>query len=343
MKTDKAREAASKPKRGTPCGACGGTLRTADAVRAYVATFDVLDPRFVCAECARRGILVVMPAPAERARDVLRPFAAFIRRLAKPYELNGDARAVGLNQAADVLESGRAVAIESSNGAHVEPLAGAAVDKTDLARLADIAPLRRFQVGAEDRAAAKKTGHLTIEALDKTPAKPAPPAAAPKGDAGELGGCEMALLAVLLRARLPVTRVVLGLRAGYSVTSGGYSAALGRLRAKHLIEGPASAIRATSAGDDLARSASLESVNLPAELVGYWAEKVGGAAGTILTTAAAAYPGELSRLELAERAGYRATSGGYSAALGKLRSLHLLDGCRASDALMMAACQPPHP
>ncbi len=324
-------------------------MRTADAVRAYVATFDVLDPRFVCAECARRGILVVMPAPAERARDVLRPFAAFIRKLAKPYEMNGDARAVGLNQAADVLESGRAVGIDPEpNGAtvhatitgepmigsridtmtdlarinivrDVQPLAGAAVDKTDLARLADIAPFRRFQ--------------------GKTPATPAPPAAE---GAGELGGCEMALLAVLLRQRMAIGRVELGLRAGYSVTSGGYSAALGRLRAKHLIEGPASAIRATSAGDDLARSASLESVNLPAELVSYWAEKVGGAAGTILTTAAAAYPGELSRLELAERAGYRATSGGYSAALGTLRKLHLLDGCRASDALMRAASKPPH-
>jgi hypothetical protein len=145
------------------------------------------------------------------------------------------------------------------------------------------------------------------------------------------------LLAVLTR-HAPLSRVELGLRAGYSVTSGGYSSALGHLRDCKLIEGPSSDLRRTAA--DV--GPSVESVNLPHDLIGYWAEKVGGAAGVILNVATAAYPQELSRVELAHRAGYRATSGGYSSALGKLRSLHLLDGCRASDALMKSATLLPH-
>lgn len=305
---------AHKPKRGDLCGACGSTLGKS-AARAYVASFDVLELRFVCAACAARGVLIVSAEPAQHARAVLAPFAQHLRRLAKPYELNGDGRAIGLLQAADILASGRAVAISppapASNGSgyRVGPLAQ------------EVLALSRIDTAPKPPLATKA-------------------AAAAKADAAPdlaLSACELALLKVLA-GHGPIGRVELGLRAGYSVTSGGYSSALGHLRDRSLIAGQSGGITVTT--DGLVALGASNPPDLPIDLVGYWAEKVGGAAGTILQVATAAYPDTLSRDELAERAGYRATSGGYSSALGRLRTLHLLDGCRASDELMRSATPP---
>lgn len=328
MKNKKTNGAADKPARGECCGACGEGLRSTKAVRAFVATFDVLDLRWVCAACAARGVVIVSAEASQRMAAVLRPFAAHLRRLAKPYEMNGDGRAVGLLQAADVLESGRAVPID------VEPAAAGGVHallsspefRKDVEELSRDAPKLAASLGRTlglDRKAAKQVVKLISEP-----------------DADELGGCETALLAVLASQTNALSRVELGLRAGYSVTSGGYSKALGRLRDKGLIA-PAGVggIVSTLAGRQVAPA---DHHDLPVDVVDYWASKVGGAMSTILLVATAAYPKALSRVELAERAGYRPTSGGYSKALGRLRKLHLLDDCRASDALMMSAKLPPH-
>lgn len=301
------------------CGGCGRSLRGSRVMglarQAYVRTPQGFRVHLVCDECAGRGLLIVTPEPAEQARDVLRPFAEHLRRLAKPYEMNGDGRAVGLLQAADVLESGRAVAI-------------------------DVAP----RAPAANGSPTYRVGPLAEEVIALTRIEPAPlPAKKPAAGAElELGGCELALLSVLLHQRSPITRDQLGLRAGYSVTSGSYSTALSRLRELGLISGPSRAIVSSPEGVRRVADTMYQPPLVPAELVGYWAEKVGGAAGTILLVATAAYPNALSREELAERAGYSPTSGSYSTTLGRLRSLHLLDGCRASDALMTSAKLAPY-
>lgn len=329
MKKKTSTQDVSKPARGALCGACGQGLRSTKATQAFVASFDVLELRWVCAACAARGIVIVSAEASQRTAAVLRPFAQHLRRLAKPYEMNGDGRAVGLLQAADVLESGRAVSIDveppsssTQNGKPPRPFADEILTPKEVRELKPI---------------------VLIEDDTSTPLGKAVAAADRKAAAagGELGGCELSLLVVLACQQNALSRVELGLRAGYSVTSGGYSAALGQLREKALIEAAGvGGIRSTPAG----RQALLTAppIEVPGDVIDYWATKVGGAMSTILLVATAAYPKGLSRVELAERAGYRPTSGGYSAALGQLRRLHLLDGCRASDALMMSAKLPPH-
>lgn len=312
--------AESKPKRG-PCVGCGAASG-ARPVLAYVPTAAAgLSRHFVCAACAARGILVVIPEPAQHVRAVLAPFAAFLRRLAKPYELNDDGRAVGLHQAADVLESGRAVPPDeptisigatapAPKGVMVLDIAGA-----NYARPARVKPAEGLRQ--------ERDSHRSTDA-------------SANGATAELGACELTLLAVLSRQPDPISRSELGIRAGYAVTSGGYSSALGRLRQRSLIGGSSSGLSVTPEGGRALHGAT-DVPSPPENLVSYWAERLGNAAGSILNIAAAAYPNELSRVELAERAGYRVTSGGYSSALGRLRSLHLLKGCRASDALMRMA------
>lgn len=71
-------------------------------------------------------------------------------------------------------------------------------------------------------------------------------------------------------------------------------------------------------------------------LLGYWCEKVGVCAGTLLETLAAEYPKSVDRDDLAEVNGYSPNSGSFGSALAELRALGLVVGTRASDELMEA-------
>lgn len=66
-----------------------------------------LVPARVCADCASRAVRIVIVDERARRRSVFEPYAAHLKRLAKAYDMNGDGRALGLLQAAELLEAGR--------------------------------------------------------------------------------------------------------------------------------------------------------------------------------------------------------------------------------------------
>jgi hypothetical protein len=63
-----------------------------------------------------------------------------------------------------------------------------------------------------------------------------------------------------------------------------------------------------------------------AALIDYWCRRLGKAERLILQALAQAYPESLSKEEVAAKAGYEASGGGFNNALGRLRTLELVQG-----------------
>ena len=61
-------------------------------------------------------------------------------------------------------------------------------------------------------------------------------------------------------------------------------------------------------------------------LIDYWRARLGKAERLILETLTRAFPDPLSKDEVAARAGYEANGGGFNNALGRLRTLELVQG-----------------
>jgi hypothetical protein len=91
-----------KPNRGL-CPMCGLSMRGATVAHVNVA--GELTKQTVCGDCAASGVLLLGVSQALATRAILAPYAVHLRKLAKAY---GGDRAVGLEQAADVLASGLA-------------------------------------------------------------------------------------------------------------------------------------------------------------------------------------------------------------------------------------------
>ncbi len=75
-------------------------------------------------------------------------------------------------------------------------------------------------------------------------------------------------------------------------------------------------------------------------LVDHWRGRLGKAERLILETLTQAYPAALTKEEVAARAGYEPNGGGFNNALGKLRTLQLVQGrgeLMASDNLFDSA------
>jgi hypothetical protein len=74
-------------------------------------------------------------------------------------------------------------------------------------------------------------------------------------------------------------------------------------------------------------------------LVDYWRTRLGRAERLILEALTCVYPDLLSKEEVAAKAGYEANGGGFNKALGRLRTLELVQGrgqLKASDNLFDA-------
>ena len=61
-------------------------------------------------------------------------------------------------------------------------------------------------------------------------------------------------------------------------------------------------------------------------LLDLWCSRLGKAERLILTALADAAPGTLTKQEVADRTGYAANGGGFGNALGRLRTLELVEG-----------------
>jgi hypothetical protein len=122
---------------------------------------------------------------------------------------------------------------------------------------------------------------------------------------------------------------------GYALNGGGFNNYLA-LRSRGLIKGHGDRQTITDAG--IAALGSWEPLPTGSALVDYWRGQLGKAERLILETLTRAYPDGLTKEEVA-LAGYEANGGGFNNALGRLRTLELVEGrgeIKASDNLFDA-------
>lgn len=133
------------------------------------------------------------------------------------------------------------------------------------------------------------------------------------------------VLAWLESVRLsPANRTQVAFLSGYTPNSGGFNNYLGALRSAGLIDYPAvGKVTLTDAGRSIAAAPDTPPTteDLHAALFG----KLGGSRARVLRALIDAYPGHLSREEVAERSGFQPNSGGFNNYLGSLRSLRLIE------------------
>ena len=104
-----------------------------------------------------------------------------------------------------------------------------------------------------------------------------------------------------------------------------------------LDEGDRDRLIITDAG--IAELGSWEPLQTGSALVDYWRGRLGKVERLILETLGQAYPDALTKEEVAIKAGYEANGGGFNNALGRLRTLELVEGrgeIKASDNLFDA-------
>ena len=151
-----------------------------------------------------------------------------------------------------------------------------------------------------------------------------PQAARSVDSSNGLGRCERAVLTVLAQRGRRCTRRLVALQAGYSITSGGFKNSISALRTKGYLEGREE-IAITDAG--LEGLGGYEPLPTGDDLIAHWKGRLKPkAVREVFACIAAAYPDELTTGEVAERTGYRPTSGGFKNALSALRTLELIVG-----------------
>jgi hypothetical protein len=165
----------------------------------------------------------------------------------------------------------------------------------------------------------------------RPPRRPVPPRNREVTEDGPtLGRAERTLLNVLAAFPEGRTKVQLSILSGYSIRSSSFANALGALRSLGLAEGREPTV-ITAAGREVA--GDVEPVPQGAALLEHWRGQLGRAERSLLDVFVAVYPAELTREELSERSGYSQTSSSFANAIGRLRSLRLVDGMRASEDL----------
>jgi hypothetical protein len=124
---------------------------------------------------------------------------------------------------------------------------------------------------------------------------------------------------------------------GYAPNGGGFDNYLGALRTRAFIRGNGDTLTITEAG--IEALGSWEPLPTGLALIDYWRGRLGKAEGLILETLTQVFPDALTKEEVAAKAGYEANGGGFNNALGRLRTLELVQGrgeIKASDNLFEA-------
>lgn len=140
----------------------------------------------------------------------------------------------------------------------------------------------------------------------------------------KLSGAERKILTVLAQYPAGRTKTQIALLTGYAVTGGGFNNALGSLRTKTYITG-AQHVEITAEGL-AALGESWEQLPTGRALIDYWLVRLGKAERAIVQVLVDAGGEPLSKQEVAARARYEASGGGFNNALGRLRTLELVDG-----------------
>jgi hypothetical protein len=143
---------------------------------------------------------------------------------------------------------------------------------------------------------------------------------------GALPKAERLILAALAQLGREARRNQVALMAGYRAEGGGFKNAISALRVAGLIEGSADALRITNAG--LASLGPYEPLPPPGpDLIRHWISREGKAERAILAVMLThAANGPMSRIAVADEAGYDANGGGFKNAVSRLRVLGIIEG-----------------
>jgi uncharacterized protein len=150
----------------------------------------------------------------------------------------------------------------------------------------------------------------------------------------KLAAGERRILTALAQYPQGRSKVQVAVLTGYAATGGGFNNYLGALRSRGLIKGDGDSLRITETG--IRELGSWEPLPTGSALVDYWRGRLGKAERLILEMLTQVYPDPLTKAEVAVKAGYEANGGGFNNALGRLRTLELVQGrgeLRASDDL----------
>jgi uncharacterized protein len=309
--------------------------------------------------------LLTAPAPSKAIRGVLSKFADL------PHEVEAEIR--GLNEARRrIAELERQIRkLKSSNTppqidqAAIERAVKAAVERERAAWRRKLEQGRaRFQqmlgVAASAGQAFEKLKVLVNEAesawanppavveapdssLNHRPyraAKPANHRAASSETLDEplkLASGERRILTALAQYPEGRSKVQVAVLTGYAANGGGFNNYLGGLRSRGMIQGDGDRLTITEAG--IQTLGSWKPLPAGSALIDYWRGRLGKAERLILETLTQVYPAPLTKDEVAAKAGYEANGGGFNNALGRLRTLELVQGrgeIKASDNLFDA-------
>lgn len=139
-----------------------------------------------------------------------------------------------------------------------------------------------------------------------------------------LGRCEKSILETLAKFNTTCSRVKVGIFSGYSSTSGGFSNAISKLKSAGLVVAENGNLTITNDGIHQTGNVSpLPSTN--DEILTFWINKVGRCPGEILKILIPIYPNSISREDAGTQTNYSASSGGFSNAISKLRTLGLIE------------------
>lgn len=138
---------------------------------------------------------------------------------------------------------------------------------------------------------------------------------------GSLGKCERAILTALAQYPQGRTAVQVALLSEYSVNSGGYNNALGKLRSLDYIT-RGQPIQIT--GEGLQALGAYVPLPTGSELVSHWIQSLGRCEASILKFLCDNHPQTFTSQQVGEATGYSPQSGGFNNALGRLRTLELI-------------------
>jgi len=150
----------------------------------------------------------------------------------------------------------------------------------------------------------------------------------------KLAAGERRILTALARYPQGRSKVQVAVLTGYAATGGGFNNYLGALRSRRLIEGDGDRLMITETG--IQSLGSWEPLPTGPNLIDHWRGRLGKAERLILETLTQVYPDALSKEEVAAKAGYEPNGGGFNNALGRLRTLEVVQGrgqLQASDNL----------
>jgi hypothetical protein len=140
----------------------------------------------------------------------------------------------------------------------------------------------------------------------------------------KLAAGERRILTALAQYPRGRSKVQVAVLTGYAATGGGFNNYLGALRSRGLIVGEGDRLTISETGIEVL--GSWEPLPAGTALIDYWRNRLGKAERLILEALTQAYPEPLSKEEVAAKAGYEAAGGGFNNALGRLRTLELVQG-----------------